>query len=34
MTLPTSTLFWLVIPPLILVVVTVIWSLKHWDRTP
>jgi hypothetical protein len=34
MTLPLSTLLWVVVPPLFLIVVTVVWSVKHWDRTP
>jgi hypothetical protein len=32
MSLPPSTLFWLVAPPVVLVGLVLIWSLSRWDR--
>ena len=34
MSLPAATLFWLFAPPVILLLVTLVWAVKHWDRTP
>jgi hypothetical protein len=32
--LPHSTVFWLFVPPAVLLIVTVVWSVKHWNREP
>ncbi len=30
--LPGKTLFWLLLPPVVMFVVTLVHSLKHWNR--
>ncbi len=34
MTLPFSTILWVIVPPLVLIAFTVAWSVKKWDHTP
>lgn len=34
MSLPLSTLLWLIVPPVALVGLTLVWSLLRWDREP
>ena len=32
-TLPGSTVFWLMVPPLVMLVVTIFFCLKNWGRS-